>query len=420
MGMTEQAFETAKNQYAALGVDVDRALDALASFALSVHCWQGDDVGGFETPDAELGGGGIQVTGNYPGKARTVTQLRQDLEKMYSLLPGNHRLSLHASYGEFGGERVDRDKIAPEHFTGWVDWAKANDVKLDFNATCFSHPMADDGFTLSSKDPSIRGFWIEHIKRCREISAYFGRELSSPCIHNVWIPDGTKDYPVDRNGYRKILVESLDESFAHEYAAAEMKDAVESKLFGIGSEAFVVGSHEFYMGYALTRGKLICIDMGHFHPTELIADKISAIMQFTDEMLLHVSRSMRWDSDHVVILNDDVRLLAEEIVRSGKREKIHIGLDFFDASINRIGAWAVGSRSTLKALLLALLQPQDTLMQYEQSGNNFARMALTENLKAMPFGAVWDRYCTQHGAPVDAELIRTVMEYEKSVLSDRE
>jgi len=330
----EKSYEIAKTRYAELGVDTEIVMEKLSTLSISLHCWQGDDVGGFETPDAILSGGGIQVTGNYPGKARNVNELRMDLEKVYSLLPGKHRLNLHAIYGEFGGKRIDRNEISTEHFKGWVDWAKRQNIKLDFNATCFSHPKADNGFTLSSKNKSTRDFWIEHVKRCREISAFLGRELKSPCIHNLWIPDGTKDSPVDRWTHRALLKDSLDEIYSIKYDQEEMKDAVESKLFGIGSESYVVGSHEFYMGYAISRGKMVCLDLGHFHPTESIADKISAILQFSDQLLFHVSRGVRWDSDHVVILNDEVKTVAEEIVRAGVLNRVHIALDFFWNTIN--------------------------------------------------------------------------------------
>ena len=413
------AYELAKQAYADLGIDTEKAIEALVKIPLSLHCWQGDDVGGFETPDAELAGGGIQVTGNYPGKARSIGELRSDLEKVYSMLAGTHRLNLHASYGEFDGEAVDRDQIEEKHFSGWVDWAKKLGIGVDFNATCFSHPKAADGFTISSKDPEIRAFWIEHVKRARRISAYFGKELGTPCVHNTWVPDGGKDLTVDKTGYRKILMESLDEIFADELPKEYMRDAVETKLFGIGSESFVVGSHEFYMNYANTRGKMVCLDLGHFHPTEQISDKISSMMLFHDELLLHVSRPMRWDSDHVVILNDDILFLTQELVRSGKIDNIHIGLDFFDGSINRIGAWVTGARATQKGLLLALLEPTETLIGYEEAGNNYARMGLLEQLKSMPFGAVWDEACARAGVPLESEIIGEVLAYEQDVLSER-
>ncbi|MDY0304582.1 MAG: L-rhamnose isomerase [Sphaerochaeta sp.] len=413
------SYELARSKYARHGVDVEAVLAQLEAVAISVHCWQGDDVGGFEKPDSTLGGGGIQVTGNYPGKARTIDELRQDLEKVLSMVGGRHRLSLHASYGEFGSSFVDRDQIEESHFQGWVDWAKKMGVHLDFNGTFFSHPLADDGFTLSSKDERVRRFWIEHAKRCRRIAAWIGREQGSPCILNTWIPDGTKNYTVDKFGYRSILKESLDEIFETEYPATEMRDALETKLFGIGSEAFVVGSHEFYMNYAARNNKMLCLDMGHFHTEEDISDKLSSVLLFDDEVLLHVSRPMRWDSDHVVLFNDKVKMVAEELVRSGKLEDVHIGLDFFDASINRIGAWVTGIRSTRKALLFALLEPMDLLMEYEESGNGWAAMALAEEQSVLPFGDVWDEYCRRTSTVLEEDLIDAVSDYEEFVLRER-
>ena len=417
--LMKKSYEMAKERYAELNVDTESAMETLSKISISLHCWQADDVRGLETPDATLTGGGIQVTGNYPGKARNADEMRMDLEKVYSLLPGNHRLNLHAIYGEFGGKRIDRNEVTIDHFKGWIDWAKMQHIKLDFNASCFSHPKADDGFTLSSKDKSIRDFWIEHVKRCREISAFMGSQLGSPCIHNLWIPDGTKDSPVDRWRHRAILKAALDEIFSIEYSSKQMKDALESKLFGIGSESFVVGSHEFYMGYTVSTGKMICIDLGHFHPTEFIADKISAILQFSDEMLFHVSRGIRWDSDHVVILNDEVKSVAEEIVRAGVLDRVNISLDFFDASLNRVGAYVIGARSTLKSFLIALLEPTEKLKKYEEAGNNFARLALLEELKTLPFGAVWDYYCLKNDVPVGEEWMEEVHSYEREVLKKR-
>ena len=415
----EKAYEIAHERYARLRVNTDAVIEQLENIPLSLHCWQGDDVGGFEKPDARLEGGGIQVTGSFPGKARTIDELRMDLKKAYSLIPGQNRLNLHAMYGEFGGKNIDRDQIGPEHFEGWIEWAKTENLNLDFNATCFSHPNAETGFTLSSKDKSIRKFWIEHVKRCRDISAFIGRELGSPCIHNLWIPDGAKDTPVDRRTYRALLKASLDEIYSTEYSPSEMKDAVESKLFGIGSESFVVGSYEFYLGYAITKGKMLCLDLGHFHPTESVADKISSILQFSEEILLHISRGIRWDSDHVATLNDEVRSVAEEIVRSDALERAHIALDFFDASINRVGAWVVGARATLKSLLVALLEPREQLRTFEDTGDNFARLALLEELKTMPFGAVWDYYCLKMDVPVADSWIDDIHRYEKSVTRKR-
>ena len=415
----KKSYELAKEKYAGIGVDTEKAIDVLSKTSISLHCWQGDDVGGFETPDAELSGGGIQVTGNYPGKARTVAELKMDAEKAFSLIPGKHRFNLHASYGEFGGKKIDRDEVEPEHFTGWIEWAKGIDIKLDFNATCFSHPKADDGFTLSSKDESTRKFWIEHVNRCRKISAFMGKELGSSCVHNLWIPDGMKDIPVDRWTHRQLLKESLDEIFNTNYDKAEMKDAIESKLFGIGSKSYVVGSHEFYLGYGISRGKMVCLDLGHFHPTESIADKISAILQFSDELLFHVSRGVRWDSDHTVILNDDVKAVAEELVRANLLDRVNIALDFFDATLNRIGAWVIGTRATLKSFLIALLEPHSKLKQAEEQRDYFARLALQEEMKTMPFGAVWDYYCLKNNVPVGEALISDVHGYEKEVTSRR-
>jgi L-rhamnose isomerase len=412
-------YKTAREQYAEIGVDTEKAVSSLQRIPLSLHCWQGDDVGGFEKAGATLDGGGIQVTGNYPGKARSIAELRQDIEKVLSFTPGNYRLNLHASYADFSDTKpVDRDRLEPEHFKSWISWAKGIRLPLDFNATLFSHPKAE-GLTLASKDKGIRDFWIEHTKRCRDIGAYFGKEQGSACIHNIWIADGMKDLPADRQGYREILADSLDEILKKKISAEYLKDAVESKVFGIGSESYVVGSHEFYMGYATSRKCLLTIDMGHFHPTENVADKLSAVMMFVPEILLHLSRGVRWDSDHVVIFNDDMRMMAEEIIRTGKTDKIHIGTDYFDGSINRIGAWVLGSRATEKSLLYALLEPQDRLIAYENSGNYFARLALNEQLKTMPFGTVWEHYCQMCNVPSDAEIIQSVMEYEKSVTSKR-
>jgi L-rhamnose isomerase len=415
----EKSYQLAREAYAEIGVDTERVIEDLKKVPLSLHCWQGDDVGGFESPGAELTGGGIQVTGNYPGKANSVEELRTDIEKVYSLLPGKHRLNLHASYGEFGGKKVDRDQLETSHFSGWVDWAKAQGTGLDFNATYFSHPLAESGFTLSSKDDRIRNFWIEHSKRSREIAAYMGKSLGSPAVHNIWIPDGFKDNPIDRAGYRQMLKNSLDEIFSIKYSSDFVKDAVETKLFGIGSEAFVVGSHEFYMFYAALNNVMVCLDLGHFHPTELVADKISSVLLFADELLLHVSRPMRWDSDHVVVLDDNIRFLSEELVRSGKLDKIHIGLDFFDATLNRVGAWVTGARATLKGLMSAMLQPLNTLVEYEENENYYGRLGLCEQLKSMPSGAVWDMYCLKNGVVPESRVISEVLAYEKDSLAGR-
>lgn len=416
----QQNYEVAKEFYNSIGVDIDGAMKRLKDFSISVQCWQGDDVSGFETPDSVLSGGGIQVTGNHPGKARSIGELQLDLEKVFSLIPGNHRLNLHASYGAFGGEKVDRDEIEPTHFQGWVNWAKENDLKLDFNATLFSHPKADSGYTLSSSDKGIREFWIEHVKRVREITAYFGKELNSPSVHNLWIPDGIKDIPYDRWTPREILKESLDEIYKIEYPKEQVKDAVESKLFGIGSESFVVGSHDFYLSYALTRNKMICLDMGHFHLTENVADKISSILQFSDEILFHISRAVRWDSDHIPILNDELRDVAAQIVRYNLDKRTNIALDFFDASLNRVGAYVLGIRSTLKSLLMALLEPSVQIKKAEESGDYLSRLALMEEAKTHPVGAVWDYYCEMSDVPTESGWLKEVIEYEKDVLSKRE
>lgn len=417
--MDVTAYGLAKSAYARYGIDTDAVIARLSAVPVSIHCWQGDDVGGFEHPEAVLSGGGIQVTGNYPGKARTIDELRKDVGKVFSLVPGTHRLNLHASYGEFGGVPVDRDQLETSHFAGWVQWAKELGIGLDFNGTYFSHPMADAGYTLSSKDPVVRAFWIEHAKRTRHIAAWIGAQLGTPCILDTWIPDGAKDLTVDKIGYRRILRDSLDEIFSIPYPDSQMRDALETKLFGIGSEAFVVGSHEFYMNYAARHQKMLCIDMGHFHVEEDISDKISSFLLFDGELLLHISRPLHWDSDHVVLFTDKVRNVAEELVRSGKLDSVHIGLDYFDASINRIGAWATGARAMQKALLYALLEPQAKLLSYEEAGNGYAKMALLEALHTLPFGAVWNQYCQLAGVPDDIAIIDEVMDYEQRVLKER-
>lgn len=414
----EAAYAAAGQRYAELGVDAWLALTKLAEISISMHCWQGDDVGGFESATG-LTGGGIQATGNYPGKARTADELRRDLELAYRLIPGHHRLNLHAIYAETGGRKVERDQLRPEHFASWVDWACAHGLGLDFNPTFFSHPLAADGFTLSSRDEGRRRFWVDHGIACRRIGESFGRQLGTPCVTNVWIPDGYKDLPVDRRGPRERLRQSLDEIFAESLDPTQHLDAVESKLFGLGSESYVVGSHEFYLGYAMTHRKLLCLDTGHFHPTESIADKVSAVLQWLDGILLHVSRGVRWDSDHVVILSDDLRGLAEEIVRNSYLDRVRIGLDYFDASINRVAAWVIGMRALLKGLLLALLEPTATLRDLESSGDYTGRLALLEELKSLPFAAVWDYHCLQQGVPVGAAWLNEVREYEQKVLSER-
>jgi L-rhamnose isomerase len=415
----EQAYQLAKEQYAELGVNTDAVIEKMQEVVISLHCWQTDDVGGFETPDATLSGGGIQATGNYPGKAHSIAQVRADLEKVLSLLPGKQRLNLHAIYGDFQGELVDRDQIEVKHFQSWIDWCKKQGIGMDFNASCFSHPRAADGYTLSSKNEENRKFWVEHVKRCRAISAEIGKQLGTPCVHNTWIPDGSKDTPVDRNGYRTLLKKSLDEAMTIDYPKEYMKDAVESKLFGIGAESMTVGSHDFYLGYAIKNNKLICLDNGHFHPTEQVGDKISSCLQWVDEVLLHVTRPIRWDSDHVVTLNEDVQLIASEIVRNNFISRVKVGLDFFDASINRIGAYVVGTRAAQKAFMIAMLEPTSTLLKYEEAGQNFERLALLEELKTKPFGAVWDYWCLSENVPAGADYISEIQQYEKDVLLKR-
>lgn len=415
----QQAYQLAKEEYAELGINTDEVLEKMKNVVISLHCWQTDDVGGFETPDSTLSGGGIQTTGNYPGKAHTIQQVRADLEKVLSLLPGKQRLNLHAIYGDFQGEPIDRDQIEPKHFQSWIDWCKKQGIGMDFNASCFSHPRAADGYTLSSKNEENRRFWVEHVKCCRAISAEIGKQLGSTCVHNTWIPDGSKDTPVDRNGYRVNLKKSLDEALKVKYPGEWMKDAVESKLFGIGVESMTVGSHDFYLGYAIKNNTLICLDNGHFHPTEQVGDKISACLQWVDEVLLHVTRPIRWDSDHVVTLNEDVQLIASEIVRNNFLSRVKIGLDFFDASINRIGAYVVGTRAAQKAFMIAMLEPTKTLIELEEAGKNFERLALLEELKTKPFGAVWDYWCMTENVPVGEKYIAEIQQYEKEVLLKR-
>ena len=413
-----KSYALAQERYASLGVDVHHALKILAQIPVSLQCWQGDDVGGFENAGGTLGNG-LAVTGQYPGKARTPDELRADLEKTYSLIPGKHRLNLHAFYGEFGGKKVDRDAIEPKHFANWISWAKKNGLGLDFNPTCFSHPKAADGFTLSHADKEIRNFWIEHCIRSREIGAAMGKALGKTCVTNIWIPDGMKDTPADRVAPRTRLAESLDAVFQKIISPKLNKDALEPKLFGIGSESYVVGSHEFYLGYALSRKKLLTLDAGHYHPTEGIADKISSVLQFMPEILLHVSRGVRWDSDHVVILNDDLLAIAREIVANGFEKRVHIGLDYFDASINRVAGWTIGARNMLRALLIALLETP-LIRTAEAAGDLTTRLAFQEEARTLPFGAVWDYYCESRGVPAGEHWLTEVKRYEENVLSRRQ
>ncbi len=412
------AYSLARERYSRQDVDCEQAIRALRDVSLSLHCWQGDDIAGFEGTGADIGGG-LAVTGSYPGRARTAQELRADLEMALSLIPGRHRLNLHASYAETGGAKVERDQLLPKHFTGWADWARANGLGLDFNPTFFAHPLAAEGFTLAHRDASVRRFWIDHGRACRRIGGSFGAALRSPCVTNVWIPDGYKDLPADRRGPRERLVESLDEVFREPIDPARNLDAVECKLFGLGSESYVVGSHEFYLGYAASRRKVLCLDTGHFHPTELVSDKISSALLWVDRLLLHVSRGVRWDSDHVVLLSDELREIAKELVRGGYLSRVHVGLDFFDASINRVAAWVIGSRAMLKALLFALLEPSARLREMEGQGDYTGRLALLEQVATMPFGAVWDRYCEVQDVADEASWMNEIRAYERSVLAQR-
>ena len=414
----EHAYQLAKERYASLGVDIDRVLGALEPISLSLHCWQGDDVAGFENTGEGLSGG-IAATGNYPGKARNADELRRDLDMAYKLIPGRHRLNLHALYAETDGKHVERNELRPEHFTAWTDWAKANQHGVDFNPSLFSHPKASSGLTLASYDRTIRNFWIEHCIASRKIGEAFGRALGTPCVTNIWIPDGLKDSPANRRTPRELLKNSLDQILAEKINPSFNLDAIEGKLFGIGSESYVVGSHEFYLGYAITNHVLLTLDSGHYHPTETIADKISAMMMYVPELLLHVSRGVRWDSDHVVTLSDELQAIAQEVVRGGYLNRVHIGLDYFDASINRIAAWVIGARNALRALLLALLEPYDQLKQLEVMSDYTARLALLEELKGMPFGAVWDYYCLKQSVPVGYAMIDAIKEYEERELAKR-
>jgi L-rhamnose isomerase len=412
-----KGYDLAKRRYLDLGVDADRALSILGTLSISLHCWQGDDVRGFENPDAKLSGG-LAATGNYPGKARNAEELRNDLDLAYSLIPGTHRLNLHAIYLE-AHSKVERDEIQPEHYSDWVDWAKEEGHGLDFNPTCFSHPLADSGFTLSHQDPAIRQFWIKHCIASRKVGESFGKALGSPAVTNIWIPDGYKDTPFDRGAPRERLLDSLDQILAEEIDPKFNLDSVEPKLFGIGSESYVTGSMEFYLGYAVTREILLTLDSGHFHPTETIADKISSVLMYLDQLLLHVSRGVRWDSDHVVTFTDDLQRIAQEVVRVNALDRVHIGLDYFDASINRIAAWVIGTRNTLKAFLFALLEPTDALRAAEEAGDFTQRLALQESLKSMPFGAVWDMFCLQQDVPIGVNYLDVIRDYEELELRRR-
>lgn len=413
------AYQLARERYAALGVDTEKVRHALANIPISLHCWQGDDVGGFENPNGALGGG-LAVTGQYPGKARTPNELRADAEMALSLIPGRHRFNLHAFYAEFpNGHRPARNEIEPAHFKNWIDWAKSIGIGLDFNPTCFSHPMAASGFTLSDVRKDVRQFWIEHCQASREIGAAMGRALGSAAVTNIWIPDGMKDSPADRRGPRERLEESLDTIFKKSLNPRHNLDAVEGKLFGIGAESYTVGMHEFYLGYAVKHQKLVCLDAGHYHPTENVADKISSVLCFVPEILLHVSRGVRWDSDHVVILNDELLAIAQELVRGDYLRRTHIGLDYFDASINRVAAWVIGARNMLRALCCAMLEPFPLFKKLEREGDYTSRLALMEEARTLPAGAVWDYFCLKQKAPIGAEWMEKIKLYEKNVLSHR-
>jgi L-rhamnose isomerase len=414
----EKAYGLAKKAYETLGVDAGEAIAATAKVPVSIHCWQGDDVAGFEGKGG-LSGGGIMATGNYPGRARDGKELRADADFAFSLIPGTKRFNLHMLYAETGASRVPRDELLPEHFASWIAWAKSKGIGLDFNPSFFSHPMADSGFTLSSADPKVRDFWVRHAVASRRIASAFGRELGTPSVNDVWIPDGSKDLPADRDAPRRRLLEALDEVFSESLPPRTIVDAVEPKLFGIGSEAYVVGSHEFYMGYAMRKQVDLCLDLGHFHPTESVADKISALLLFVPGILLHISRGVRWDSDHVALFSDDVREVCREITRRKAFDKVNIALDYFDASINRIAAWAIGARGFQKALLEARLEPSALIVEAEKAGRNHERLAVIEEAKTLPFSAVWDKYCLDQGVPVGTDWLQKVQEYEERVLTKR-
>jgi L-rhamnose isomerase len=418
MPANDACFESAKQRYASLGVDVEYALEKLESTPVSIHCWQGDDVRGFENSSEELGGG-LAVTGNYPGRARNIQELRQDLEQVLKLLPGKHRLNLHAIYGDFSKGKVERNQLTVAQFESWIKWCREKGLGMDFNPSCFSHPLAADGFTLSHKDEKIRRFWIEHCQVCRRIGAETGRRLGSACVTNIWIPDGMKDTPADRLGYRKRLEQSLDEIFAERLDEKENIDAVESKLFGIGSESYVVGSHDFYLGYAVKNKIALCLDAGHFHPTENLSDKISSVLLHVPRILLHVSRGIRWDSDHVVVLDDTTTEIMREVVRCDALNRVHMGLDYFDASINRIAAWTLGVRAARKALLKALLEPSQKLRELESDGDYTGRLILQEATKSLPWNCVWAEYLTRSDKPDDLQLMTEISSYERAVLSKR-
>ncbi len=412
------SIENAREAYAKYGVDINAAIKRVKKIPVSMHCWQGDDVRGFENPNGELTGG-IQTTGNYPGRAVNIDQLRADFDMASSLIPGKKRINLHAIYLDNRGEDVGRCDIEPKHFESWITWARERGLGVDFNPTCFSHPMSDSGLTLSSPDKTVRDYWIEHCKRSRVIAEHIGKSLDDTVITNHWVPDGYKDTPADRYGARERLAQSLDEIFAVAVDEKYNKDAVEGKVFGIGAESFTSGSNDFYLGYAVSRNKLLTLDAGHFHPTEFISDKISTALLFMPEILLHVSRPVRWDSDHVVTYDDELRAIACEILRRGNENRVHIGLDFFDASINRIAAWVIGTRNMQKALLYAALEPSELLRKYEVEGDFTSRLVVMEELKTLPFHDVWARYCEEENVPVGGEWLSDVKAYEHKILTER-
>lgn len=416
--MSSSTYSSAREAYAAIGVDTEAAIRHTLDTPISLHCWQGDDVAGFEG-GSNAPGGGLAVTGNYPGRATTIAELRDDLQCALDLLPGSHRLNLHAIYGDFSAGKVDRDAIELRHFQSWVDWCGSRKLGIDFNPTCFAHPLAADGWTLAHPDPSVRAFWVEHCRRSRRIGAAIGKQLGSATVTNVWVPDGMKDTPVDRFSPRQRLSESLDAVFADRIEPEHAVDAVESKLFGIGSESYVVGSHEFYLSYAIRKQIWICLDNGHFHPTESVADKISAIHGSVPGLLLHLSRGLRWDSDHIVTLNNEIEAIVREVVQCNEQDRMRIGLDYFDASVNRVAAWVIGARAAKKALLRAHLQPQKALREAEQQGDYTARLCLQEASHTLPFGAIWEELCRHANVPGDLQWLDGVRNYERTVLSKR-
>ena len=418
MKRIEKQYKEAKEYYGLLGVDTDMVLESLRHIPISIHCWQGDDVTGFDNLGSSFGGG-ILVTGNFKGKARNISELWQDIKKAFSLIPGDKKINLHSIYGDFKGKKIDRNQIAPEHFKSWVEWAKNNKSGIDFNPTPFSHRLAESGYTLSSKDKNIRGFWVEHIKRCREISNYFGMNLKKPCIFNIWIPDGSKDLTISKFKHREILKDSLDEIFSVIYPEKNILDSLESKLFGLGSECYVVGSHEFYLSYAIKYDKLITFDTGHFHPTELVSDKISSVLPYIKRIILHLSRGIRWDSDHVIVLSEEVIDIMKEIVRANAIQRVNISTDFFDASINRIGAWVIGARAAIKSLLIAMLEPIELIKKFEDEAILFAMLGILEDTKTMPYGTIWNYYCEIMDVPGDKSWIDPVLRYEAEVLDRR-